>query len=285
MPFQYYYNARLFPVLNFIWGKKMLLDQIRVHYPKSFRVYHEPFVGSGAVFLDLKPYQAVISDSNTDIIEVYEQIHHNHKLFADVARNGKLFFDDEDCFYHIRDLDRKVGYRTTGSPSMVFRAARFLYLNAFSFKNICRYNFLGQYNSPYGGIREEVNYRKRDVLIKSLHKYFTGIDVIWKNEDFRESLQAVEARDFCYLDPPYYSNDNQYGGKLFTIEDQLTLKKEVDRLTALGARVMLTNANIEFNRKLYKDYNIFELYSNFSVVNSKNVKAKTCKSLLIKNYA
>lgn len=41
------------PILKWAGGRRQLLTQLRRFYPVSFRRYIEPFVGSGAVFLDL----------------------------------------------------------------------------------------------------------------------------------------------------------------------------------------------------------------------------------------
>lgn len=41
------------PVLKWAGGKRQLLPVLRPFYPPTFARYFEPFVGSGAVFLDL----------------------------------------------------------------------------------------------------------------------------------------------------------------------------------------------------------------------------------------
>lgn len=41
------------PILKWAGGKRQVLAQLRRFYPASFDDYIEPFVGSGAVFLDL----------------------------------------------------------------------------------------------------------------------------------------------------------------------------------------------------------------------------------------
>ena len=41
------------PFLKWAGGKRQLLPQLRRFYPDQFDAYHEPFLGSGAVFFDL----------------------------------------------------------------------------------------------------------------------------------------------------------------------------------------------------------------------------------------
>src|SRR5512139_2374079 len=65
------------PILKWAGGKRQLLPAFRPYYPADFSRYVEPFVGSGAVFLDLynsgrlDAREARLSDINADIIGCY----------------------------------------------------------------------------------------------------------------------------------------------------------------------------------------------------------------------
>lgn len=68
------------PIVKWQGGKTQLLDKIRSIIPEDTKRIIEPFVGGGAVFLDLeKP--AVINDFNKDLIKVYEQVLSNKNTF------------------------------------------------------------------------------------------------------------------------------------------------------------------------------------------------------------
>ena len=68
------------PILKWAGGKRQLLPELRRFYPASFDRYVEPFVGSGAVFLDchnrgLLERRAVwLSDINADVIGCYRMV-------------------------------------------------------------------------------------------------------------------------------------------------------------------------------------------------------------------
>ena len=46
------------PILKWAGGKRQLLPELRPFYPRRFNRYVEPFLGSGAVFLDLSQQRA-----------------------------------------------------------------------------------------------------------------------------------------------------------------------------------------------------------------------------------
>ena len=47
-------RVRLRPFLKWVGGKRQLLPVLRRFYPDPMGRYFEPFVGSGAVFFDLR---------------------------------------------------------------------------------------------------------------------------------------------------------------------------------------------------------------------------------------
>src|SRR5258708_23996002 len=68
------------PLLKWAGGRRQLLPELRPFYPKRFDRYVEPFLGSGAVFLDLhnggflEGRDVRLSDINADVIGCYRPV-------------------------------------------------------------------------------------------------------------------------------------------------------------------------------------------------------------------
>jgi len=67
------------PFVKWVGGKRQLLSQFRLlglYPPFGFdpltASYFEPFVGGGAVFFDLLPERAVLSDLNNELVVKYQ---------------------------------------------------------------------------------------------------------------------------------------------------------------------------------------------------------------------
>ena len=64
------------PFLKWAGGKGQLLSEIVERLPDGFKAYHEPFVGSGALFFDLVrrgqlPKKVYLSDVNEPLVFTY----------------------------------------------------------------------------------------------------------------------------------------------------------------------------------------------------------------------
>src|SRR5690349_7198324 len=68
------------PFLKWAGGKRQLLRELHRYVPRDFPAYHEPFLGSGALFFDLwrkNRLTGVVShlgDANADLVGVYRAL-------------------------------------------------------------------------------------------------------------------------------------------------------------------------------------------------------------------
>ena len=134
--------------LKWAGGKKRLAPTLFKLAPNNMENYYEPFLGSGAFFFYLsqtkKKFQAVLSDSNSELINVYKQLRDNTNELIEILSEFQTnyFKNREKYYYFIRDE-----YITKNSIEL---AARFIFLNKSCYNGLYRVNRLGNFNVPHG---------------------------------------------------------------------------------------------------------------------------------------
>ncbi len=234
------------PIFKWAGGKRQLLKYFTNIIPNSYNKYIEPFFGGGALFFFLKPSNAVIADSNEDLMIAYKTLVSQSQ---DVVEILKTYSNSKEFYYTIREQE----------PSdNVLKTARILYLNRTCFNGLYRVNKKGQFNVPYG-------YYKNPKFLDE-ENLINVIDLL-KNanivtSDYQNILKKYpEANDLVYLDPPYfpvgkYSDFKRYTKEQFYMEDHVNLAKWYKILDGKGCKVILTNSDSEEILNLYKDYKI-----------------------------
>ncbi len=162
------------PFVKWVGGKRQLLKQFKelgLYPPEGFdpikSTYHEPFVDGGAVFLDLLPQKAVLSDLNLELITTYNVIKNN---VDKLIKSLKTYRYDRDFFLGVRSQNTK-------KLSDIKIASRFIYLNRTCFNGLYRVNSKGEFNVPFGKytnplICDENNLRKISKALKNVKIYF-----------------------------------------------------------------------------------------------------------------
>lgn len=270
------------PFLKWVGGKRQLMASIVGHLPDDISRYRyiEPFVGGGAVFFHLQPTDAVINDSNSELINVYRVIKdYPGELIADLKKHK----NEPDYFYEIRALDR-TGALDKLTP--VERASRVIYLNKTCFNGLYRVNSTGEFNAPFG------RYKKPNIVnelkIRAVSRYLNSGNIIIKNEDYEEVLKQAGEKSFVYLDPPYHpiSVSSGFTGYVqggWNMYDQVRLREACDVLDARGIKFLLSNSSAPFIREQYSNYKIVTVKAS-RAVNSNGAERGEIDEVLIKNY-
>jgi DNA adenine methylase len=257
------------PVLKWAGGKRQLLPALRRFYPERFSTYIEPFVGSGAVFLDLynqgrlARHRVLLSDVNADIIGCYRAIRDTpgevvaalQMLERDHRKAG------QDYFYEVRDqrfnpLRRHV--HSSPDPAAQYTAelaAMLIFLNRTGYNGLFRLNSRGEFNVPAG---RHANLRICDA--DNLHRLAVALQrtrVRLETRLFDEVVAEARRGDFVYLDPPYAPVSRTaaftaYTAARFGPEEQSRLQRAVIALASRGARVLLSNSVAPQIRDLYE---------------------------------
>lgn len=270
-------HFKIKPPLRWAGGKNWLTKIIHNHLPEKFGNYYEPFLGGGAIVLHLLQHQFLkndifLSDSNPKVIEFYKVLQDYPSELILRLNN----FKNTPAEYYKE--------RNTRYPSLVDRAAQFLYLNRTSFNGIYRENLNGDYNVPYG-FKEYKNLFDFNLLnrVSSLIK-----KARFDAKDFTKVKPMIKPNDLIFLDPPYtVSHQNngfiKYNQKIFSWEDQIRLRELVDHISDRGAYFILTNAYHSSILTLYDRIGNHHILERASLVGGKNAVRAKYKEVLITN--
>ncbi len=291
------------PFVKWAGGKNSLIPQITKYYPFELKNgfierYIEPFVGGGAVLIDiLQKYEikeAYAFDINIDLINCYNVIKNNvEELINELDKKEKNFIalNDEERQNYFYDIRAEYNSYKLNDKLDVKRASEFIFLNRTCFNGLYRVNKDGKFNVPCGKYKNPTicdsnNLRNLSELIKN---------VIFEYGDYRKSEKYVNNNTFVYFDPPYRPLSATSGFTSYTKEDfnddnQKELANYFYKLDLKNAKLMLSNSN---PKNVNKDDNFFEnIYKGFVInevsakrmINSNAKGRGEISELLITNY-
>ena len=236
-------NSR--PFLKWPGGKFRLLPRIRRVLQPGKRLI-EPFVGSGAVFLNTDYPAYLLADANPDLIGLYSQLREEGAAFINYCRrffNGNA--NTSETYYAYRDEFNETRRARR-------KSALFLYLNRHGYNGLCRYNGKGGFNTPFG------RYDKPYFPEKEMQAFVQrsqGATLLQAH--FDESMARAQPGDVVYCDPPYvplsdtaHFTDYHTGG--FTWNDQVRLADIACELAHNQIRVVISNHDTRQVRELYR---------------------------------
>ena len=271
------------PCVKWAGGKRQIIDKLKQYIPDEFNTYYEPFVGGGALLFELSPKNAVINDSNKELMNVYSVLC-NEEKFKKMCSvlNSYEANHSEDFFYELRNKDRNK--KTFNRLSDYTRAARTIYLNKACFNGLYRVNSKDEFNVPFGK-KTKVNTYDGSNLI-TVSNYLTMNNVKIQCVDFEESVKTAKKGDFVYFDPPYDSDTatfNSYTEEGFGKDEQRRLATVFKDLDERGVYVMLSNHNTILVKELYKDYHIYVIEAKRNI-NSNGKKRGKVEEVIITNF-
>lgn len=240
------------PFLKWAGGKQRLLAQYRPHFPSRFARYHEPFLGSAAVFFDLEPAEALLADSNGALISCYAAVRdHVEALIRQLGRLQARHSRPQ--FYRLRER-----YNTARLDD-VERAALFIYLNRTCYNGLYRVNSRGEFNVPAG---RYVHPRISDPEgLRAASAALARCRLVARR--FDRCVEDVQPGDFVYIDPPYHrlnaGSFTSYTVEGFGEKEQRELAGVVGTLHAAGCRVMVSNSDTPLVRELYGAYRVIPI--------------------------
>lgn len=271
-------KSETYPIVKWVGGKRQLMFELIKNMPKSYNRYFEPFIGGGALFFELQPKQAYISDMNEELINLYSVVRDNvYELIKDLSKHEV----SKEYFLEIRNIDRTEQYTEL---SDVERASRFIYLNRTCFNGMYRVNSQGQFNVPFGHYKNPRIIDENNLLNCSELLKKTEI----KCADFSEILTKVKKGDLVYFDPPYVplnetSSFTSYTKDGFDINMQFKLRDVCDELDNKGVKFMLSNSDTKLVNELYVNYEIKKVFASRQINANADGRGKITE-VLVRNY-
>ncbi len=274
------------PFLKWAGGKTQLLPQLEPLFPNRFNGYHEPFVGSAAVyfhFYNLKQagelksalQRVRLTDSNEELINCYRAV--RDEVESVIARLVEHKQNHSPQYYYaVRD-------QNPANLGEVERAARVIYLNKTCYNGLYRVNRNGQFNVPPGSYKNPGIFDPAGLRAASR----ALADVTLEVADFREVLKRARRGDFIYFDPPYYpltktASFTSYTRAPFGKPDHQSLAQVLKALDEKGCKVMLNNSWTGFTRRLYPGFKRLELRAA-RPINSKPAQRGKISEMVVVN--
>ena len=297
-------SEKIRPFVKWAGGKGSLIPQLNNFYPYELKNgiierYIEPFVGGGAVLIDiLQKYdiqEVYVFDINIDLINSYNVIKNNvEELITNLKQMETEYLqlgqeERKNYFYNIRD--KYNNYELEENEQNVQRAAQFIYLNRTCFNGLYRVNKNGKFNVPVGSYKnpticDEENLRQLSQLIQNVQ---------FRYGDYSRSMEYVTENTFVYFDPPYRplnvtSGFTSYTKEEFNDDNQRELATFYGELNERNAKLMLSNSNPKninkedtFFDNIYQGFNINQIQASRMINANSNGRGKISE-ILVTNY-
>ena len=272
------------PFVKWVGGKRQLITQFREKHfllPSQFNqttnTYYEPFVGGGAVFFEVLPERAVLSDMNAELVTTYNVIKSDVEK---LIRSLKEHIHEKDYFLELRAKD-------ISKLSSIEIASRFIYLNRTGFNGLYRVNKSGQFNVPFGSYKSPVICDEDN--LRAVSKTLKNVNIL--HQDYKHVLKTAQSGDFIYFDPPYFpvsktASFTSYTAGSFLEKEQIELRNTFVELHKRGCFVMLSNSDTPFINELYTDISGVAIHkvSAGRAINSKGSGRGKITEVVVTNY-
>ena len=237
-----------------IGKKQKIKNKIISKIPNNFDLYVEPFIGSGAIFLnlDLENKKSVINDLDKDLM----QGHHSVKSGVTLDPETFIFSGDQEKFYktnHANNNDRFIStiIQTCGTFGSKGSGKIYQPISKSSFKNKIK---LGKFQKEH--------YKNTQIF----------------NTDYKKIIKKFDTnKTFYYLDPPYENSKSMYKDEKFDFQELSNVLKNIK------GRFLLSLNDSPNIRNIFKDFKIVSLFVK-GKGQVEGVLGKDRKELLISNY-
>ena len=275
-------KLRISPFVKWAGGKKQLLERLEDRMPETYGRYYEPFIGGGALLLDVQPKNAVINDVNEQLLNVYRQLKADAEAVISILRELDSVECDKEHYLKMRaEYNKKIAAHILDAEY----AELTMWINKHCFNGLYRVNSKGLLNVPYNNKVGGVSMSEEN--LRGIGLYLSSGDIEIREGDFEAACADVQAGDFVYFDSPYIpvsetANFTDYTKDGFGYEDHCRLAELFKRLDAAGVKVMLSNHNVDLVYELYDGFKIEGVDVKRAI--NRDASKRVGKEVIITNY-
>lgn len=252
----------------FYMGNKLdLLHELLPRFPKENEIgkFIDLFGGSGTVSLNVSYKNIIYNELNENIVnllKIFKNSNEDEIIEHIIKRINEYKLPKLSCDIRTKHYDEIIKTEAKNNY-LKFRKYYNLSINKnildlytltfFSFCNLIRFNQKNEFNMPFGN---RCFLDEHKFMIKLACNVLKQKNIKFKNCDAIEYLKSIKNNKdnlFIYLDPPYsntlaiYNEDRAFGG--WSIENDIELFKELDRLNKLGVKWALSNVLLNKGKK------------------------------------
>jgi len=281
---------RNYGFMQYPGGKYYAVRILQKYFPRKFNTLISPFVGGGA--LELNMYHNKRCDKLI-LNDIFEPLMNTWRCC--VEDTNKVF-----RYYNKYNVHLPTSKNHKHSEYEIFDKTLNRFLRAGIYYWHSMYNYPTRRHGAFANSR--IVKQSNLTAHKRLLKYVNKQNIITHNSDYKEFLNKYKD-GLTYLDPPYYSAGNTFYGELFE-KNKITKRfendfnhRELSNILRNRKSWILSYDNEPYIKDLYKDFsNIYYdswIYSNRPggdrynhielVITSKDIKPIKKKPLLFNN--
>ena len=194
-------TKKLNSIFKYPGSKRLMLDKLFQHLPRTGDILCEPFVGSAVVSLNTSYRRYLLNDANKDLIQALKIARDEpDALLAELRTLLSDCYNNPNEFYSLRD-------HFNASTCLSERAILLFYFNQVGFQGLLRVNSKNQLNVPYGDGKSAYTPEKEIYAFadKMVSAEFYSLDF----QSFIQMVSQFSGQKNQFIDPPYLSEPNK----------------------------------------------------------------------------
>ena len=201
------------PAIKWSGSKRSQCDEIISYFPRKIETYYESFLGGGSVAYrlmnsDINVNKFVLSDLNSDLINLYKLIQNDYKS---VVSHYELLWNELN---KDSDFERKKLYFAEIRKRLNEKhdPKDFMFIMRTTINGMPRYNSDGEFNNSFHITRNGIEPFRLEKILKEWNKTLNNHNVEFINASY--DIFSPNENDFCYYDPPYANTKGMYFGAI-----------------------------------------------------------------------